>query len=450
MRVFIGMYNIANLMSIYSQGFRSLGFDVDCYEFTHHPFYELETRKVNFYGAANRVLSENNSEHPLLQPYYDDGLLDKLEIIISDQLSYDIYIFMNCMSLLPGNLDFPIIKRKNKIIISLFSGSEVRHSISAKEIWSTMDNTLPDIMAMSDSVVYNNDPIAAYRLINADVYERSIDKKIQNICMAEIFSDVILSVPEQSGLQLRPYQAYVHAVDPNSLKSKIPNRRYPIVSHVPSNPAVKRSELILKALDELAREGVKYTLIAKSRIPHSEVIDILSESDILVDQISNFPALLSHEAMASGCAVLTGRHELSMPIPLIEERCPAVHITTKTLKDRLRETIQNRAQRFELSTQGIDYIMAICTPQSAAVRLINAVERAMHNDYDYFPMWNHIHLQETINRLTDYAKILMIESINKNGRPAECTDLDKYKYSNNWSYQINHIGGWTYCRELKK
>jgi len=448
-RIFIGLYNIANLMDIYSNGFRRLGFQVDCFEVSDHPFYDLKTRKVNLYTSASQVMNsylENSSGVKLPPPHRDDRLLDMLEHLMRDFLQYDIYIFMNCMSLLPGNLDYPILKRNGKIIISLFSGSEIRHSRSAADIWSAMDNDLPDVMSSPDDVTYTHDQMEGYKIAHRNIYERSIDKKIQNVCMAELFADVTLSVPEQSGLQLKPYQAYVHAVDSYNIKPIIHGRKYPIVTHLPSNPAVKRSDLILRALDELSREGVKFTLIAKSGIPHLEVMRLLSESDILIDQISNFPALLSHEGMASGCAVLTGCHPLSMPIPLEEVGCPAVHITIKTLKEQIRNIIKDREERCRVSKQGVEYIAELCTPQMAAERLIDALERASRAEYDYFPMWHHAHIFEVFKAVTPYSRGLIIESIKKNGQPSRTPFTAE---SPEWSYPIHHLGGWTYCRALK-
>lgn len=416
MKVFIGVANTANMGFIYKKGFTQIGCQADFFERSPHPFYNNVGQKKLF-PLSLLLPVYKLYHHEDINPLENEILLSTLEQFLINQmlLDYDLYIFINAETILPGNLDLPILRKHQKQVISIFSGSEVRESESASRLWNdfNINYTLPYIKTQP-----LNNSISLLEMMFSNIYYPSMLKKSYQILMAEFFSDAILSVPEQSALQSSPYYPYIHAVDTESITFKLPRNTKARIVHIPSNPKVKRSDIILKALEEIKSEGVKFDLTAKTRIPHSEVKSLLSNADIVIDQLNVFPALLSHESMASGCAVLTGINPLGLPIPLEEYACPAVNITESNIKEITKKIITDIDLSRALAVLGQDYIMSYCTPKKGAERLISYLERSKKRDYDYYPVYFFKHLP-VINGQQRHSMIeyLLKKSLYKNGLP---------------------------------
>ena len=252
MKVFIGVANTANMGYIYKKGFTELGFQADLFERNPHPFYsQVESKPLFNFSLLSPIYNLYHEES--LCPTENEALLDTLESFLLNKnfLNYDLYLFINAETLLPGNLDLPILKRHGKKIISIFSGSEVRESETALDLWRdfSIEYTLPRIK--THSLDY---PTSLLETMFSNIYSPYMFKKMHQILMAECFADAILSVPEQSALQSSPYYPYIHAVDIDSLSFQITSNHVPNIVHIPSNPKVKRSDIILKALEELKEE----------------------------------------------------------------------------------------------------------------------------------------------------------------------------------------------------
>ena len=452
MKVFIGCHNLANMMSIYKKGFQEIGAEVDCYIQSEHPFYQEKFIQLDktidvSIQIINSYLMKNSR-----QSFYDDPvLLKQLEPVIQKYLDYDIYIFLNCMSLLPGNLDYPILKSKDKIIISLFSGSEVRDDTSAKDIWKDLGTqlTIRNQRKLFSGLYYD-----IFNLYNSSTYGPSLSRKRLNTLMAELYADLILSVPEQSSVQLAPYHPYIHGIHNDQCSAKIPNRKVPKIIHIPSSPEIKGTKLIISIMEELKAEGLKFNFEVQSKIPHNKVLKLLTDADILVDEFNFFPGLLSHEGLASGCAVLTGNHPFGLPIPLKKYQCPAIHISPSNLKEEMKKVILDRELRNTLATQGISYVNDYASPKACVTRLISYLERSSNKDYDYYPKYAFEKLKydnqdysfpflqnltfKVLKRHGVYSKYLIPRMITAHLLPQE-TSFNDFE---EWHYNIQNLSKW--------
>lgn len=78
------------------------------------------------------------------------------------------------------------------------------------------------------------------------------------------------------------------------------------ILHAPSSPILKGSQIIHSVVKRLQMEGFDFEYKELIGAPHSEVLDELSKSHIVINELFAFmPGLLSIEAMAHSCAVLT-------------------------------------------------------------------------------------------------------------------------------------------------
>lgn len=204
--------------------------------------------------------------------------------------------------------------------------------------------------------------------------------RIKRIRLHEKNAAVIFSGPDQSSLSLRPY---FHAHVPTDLSEttfSIPENKILKIVHCPSDSNAKGTRVIEAVVQELMAEGYEIEFLSLRNIPHQKLMDILSEADILVDElVFHGPGYLSIEAMASGCAVVTKYFEDSPE----SFRPPVVSATEKNLKDKLKELLNNRPKIKLLAEEGRKYVEKNNSLDVIADYYLNCLlERT---DFDYYP-----------------------------------------------------------------
>ena len=119
---------------------------------------------------------------------------------------------------------------------------------------------------------------------------------------------------------------------------------------------MKGSGPILQALELLRHEGVRFELRLLENLTNRQVVDQLSDADVLIDQLY-FPyhGKLTVEGMASGCAVTTCNREDYEPYPAGRPIC---HIDAGSIAAPLRRLLTNRELRLRLAHEGRQYALA--------------------------------------------------------------------------------------------
>ncbi|MBX9608603.1 MAG: hypothetical protein K2Y51_20455 [Gammaproteobacteria bacterium] len=131
-----------------------------------------------------------------------------------------------------------------------------------------------------------------------------------------------------------------------------PNPR-PLVVHAPSNAAVKGSHFIVRALEELSREGLRFDFRLLERVPHSEAQAWYRRADIIVDQIMiGATGVLTLEAWALGKPCVTYlREDLFQPFYGTRD-LPVANATPVTIKSVLARLIKDHDWRLHLARRG--------------------------------------------------------------------------------------------------
>ncbi|MCJ7531804.1 MAG: hypothetical protein MUO64_12335 [Anaerolineales bacterium] len=190
MRILVGSHEIAGLLLDFAEGFRSLGHQVTTVIHQHHRFY------------------------PDLQYDVDISAGASSEFISQLILNHDLFFFQFGHSLLPANLDFHLIKRSGKRIISLFNGDDVCHYSAYQQEFGT------DYKALG----FEGDPI---------------ERPLFSLRMAEWFSALIITDPVTNSLAVRPYMQVFLQLNISRYRFQIPRRYIPVVVHAPSSHAKK-------------------------------------------------------------------------------------------------------------------------------------------------------------------------------------------------------------------
>ena len=250
-------------------------------------------------------------------------------------LRHNAFVFLFGYSLLPYNLDLPVLKLFRKKTIMWFLGSDIRHYESVEAAVKKMG--------------------LKYRR-NESRRERpdKVERKKRMIHRVERYVDYIISSPTISHLLTRKYRTIFIPLDIDHIRyNNAPNQR-PVVVHAPSNEERKGTSYVLQAIDQLKKEGYDFEFRLFRKMPNTRVREALSKADIAVDQLfATGGGMFALESMAAGCAVLGGNiPELSGRPPGL----PIIHTDTDNIYQNLKMLLENPELRRELGEKGRKYV----------------------------------------------------------------------------------------------
>lgn len=291
-------------------------------------------------GYKSELIVYNSSVY---QYYYDINLnLDKKNMLLKiltlginflSCLKYDVYHFHYGRSLLPYNLDLPILKLLKKKIIMNYWGSDILQSDLAINF---TEFSLDDL-----EKIYPN-------LKNEKI--RNKIKRIDKIVNKSLVGDFSLLPYSPNSMVIR--QAieleYIPFIKAKKNNSKI------IIVHAPTNRKIKGTEFIISAVEKLSSEISNIELIIVEHKPHSEAIEIYKKADIIVDDILQGPyGIFAIECMALGKPVLCHIHK---NLVSYYEELPIINTSPKTIYGDLKKLIENPRKIEEIGRKGREYV----------------------------------------------------------------------------------------------
>jgi glycosyltransferase involved in cell wall biosynthesis len=181
-----------------------------------------------------------------------------------------------------------------------------------------------------------------------------------------------------------------------------------IISHSTNHRAVKGTEFIVNAVEELRQEGlkIKFNFIEKKK--NVEVKEIIEDSDIFIEQlIINNYALSALEAMSKGLPVIANLSNDFMTSVFRRysflNECPIVSATPETITDVLRVLITNPKLREELGRAGRQYVEKYHSYKTAQYMFGAIYDKLINNkDVDLMNLFHP--LLSDYNRSSPYVK----------------------------------------------
>lgn len=341
-RVLIGTEEVAFQVSEIAAGFRALGHDVTTVARQRNPFYPDVAYDHLMEGrlggtVPGRVLRKaGDIPRRIWSARRYRQLAD----------DHDTFVFVFGSSLLPSNRDLELLSSAGKEVIAVFLGSDIRH-------WSAAEQFREQVGLGT---------YAGYRTA------RTLDEVLLTLRSAELHATRSFFQPSFGELAIAPYHHLSIACDPERFEFRIPDRAVPRIVHAPSRRAVKGTEEILAALDQLRAEGVEFELVLLEGVPNSVVRTALRDADILVDELNEaYYGMLALEAMASGCAVACGNRSDIVPHPA--ER-PIEHVSPDTIREVVRRLVEDQGRRRHLAEAGRSYVQTHHAPTSVAAQLL--------------------------------------------------------------------------------
>lgn len=355
MRILVGTYEICGWVSLFQKTLTRLGHQCDSLVKIRHPFYSSSKYTYNASRYHVPFKFKNERLRSIVQKI-NDRITNRylLEFVKKNKAKYDLIIFI-WDTILPSFADLEIFQRNNTKIIFLFAGTDVR----------------------SHSHFINSFDASQWEFPDYWVNENIAHKK-SYVEVAEKFADLIYSVPDQAGLQKRPYYHLQIPIDLSNFTFRNNKRRVPKVIHLPSDPWKKGTDVIEKAIKELISEGVQINFFSYRNIDHNNMPELLQDTDILVDEIVfHGPGVLSFEAMASGCAVAT-RYLESSPASF---RPPVWNINAENIKNKLEILFSNYELQQKLIVEGRKFVEQHNNALVVAQNMLNNLSNPTTPDY---------------------------------------------------------------------
>lgn len=338
MRILHASDTAAGIPSVLASEQRRLGHVAHSLRYADHPFGYQSDSVFAAWAAAGRL----------------EKLRLALRTTVGVSLRYDVFHLTAGRTLLPFMLDLPLLKALNRTIVVHFHGCEVRHVAA--------DRKQRDVFCHQCPVR----PACRPRL---QQWRRR---------MAERFADVMLcSTPDL--LQAVPRAHYVpNPIDLRGWRSNGQPREAAdglfTVVHAPSNPLLKGTEYVIRAVDDLRRAGLPIQLRLVTGVPHEQVHAVYESADLVVDQLLiGWYGVAAIEAMALRKPVVA---YLEPGLAQRYGRPPMLHATPETLKAVLTGALEARADLSELADRGHAYVGATHDARRVATDLLDLYRAA--------------------------------------------------------------------------
>jgi glycosyltransferase involved in cell wall biosynthesis len=336
MRILHAPTNIAGQPHVLSRALRRLGHESDVLATERHAF-----------GYPQDILF--NYDH-LRTPWRQIRKGAELARLVH---RYDVFHFYYGESLLAAHRDVPFLKKAGKRVVFHFRGCDIRmRALSlARPVSACLDCPAP----------CRPDPLkeelreAAWRL--ADRVLVATPDLLESVPRAELVTQAI-DLDEWPELPVR--------VQP---------RERIVILHAPSDPVIKGTVYVERAIAALQAAGYPVELRLLQRRPHSEIRKAFDEADIVIDQLLlGWYANFAIEAMACNRPVVAFIRD---DLPLVAGYTPPIlSATPATIQRVLAELIESAAVRRSLAEAGREYVSRVHSPARIASRLVEVYQRS--------------------------------------------------------------------------
>ena len=261
-------------------------------------------------------------------------------------LNFEIYHFHYGRTLIFGFLDLPILKLLGKKVVFEYHGSDIRNPFG-----------------FANSISFT-------KKIGLLVKQASL--KI----VSRLFVDAeVVTTPDL--LEYAPSANFIPvAVEDHWLSSqfRIPGKNGKIlIVHAPTDRAVKGSDYVVSAVNQLQKEGLPVELDLVEGVLPEEVRKRFEKADIAVDQLLiGWYGLFAVEMMALGkpvvCYIRDDLKKYASDLPIV----PA---NTETLVEVLRKLVQDVKMRKTLGRRGLQFVREFHGSDVVAMRFIELYKK---------------------------------------------------------------------------
>lgn len=320
---------IAGQMGILTKALRERGIKATSLNFFKNPFGFKCDIEVNFKKGRGAVIKRNLIAVPYFLRF----------------LSYDIFHFHFGNSFFLKNLDLPFLKLFGKKIIFHFHGSDIRNPEYLKALAKGFKKLPPKIKKTQKERLERIKRFADKILV-------STPDLLEIAGQEATFLPVAIDLKEID--RIKPF--------PFSSKKEIK------IFHAPSNPQIKGTKFIIKAIEALKKEKYKIKFKIATGLPRKKILRLCKASDIVIDQLlMGWYGMISVEAMAFEKPVLCFiREDLKKFVPSL----PILNTSPQNLILDLKKIIEDEELRKKLGKEGREFVEKFHSKEKVAEKLI--------------------------------------------------------------------------------
>ena len=229
-----------------------------------------KSKCIVFHDASNRQLHDlslRTNEYNPFKRYFI-----RIRTLIEVLGNYDLIHFCSTDTFLPLNIDLPILKIFKKKLIMTFCGTDIRiKSIHAKRT---------QYVHHYHYSKFHTDYFIKLRMYWLNLFINRF------FAIRELYSYAECCIPK-SKIARTPWINNI-GFDISTAKYNKPKENQPNIIkivHAPSNPKVKGTFFIRKEISKIRKMGFKIEYIELIGVPNKKVQEIISEADIIIDQI---------------------------------------------------------------------------------------------------------------------------------------------------------------------
>jgi len=319
----VGVDEVANCTLFFKKAFEDEAVSVN---FRQNKFYQN-----NQYDYSLNV--KNKYLLYLARIFYGPYLLAKL----ANESDVFVYFWWTGFCI-DREIDYKFLKNKNKKIVCIFVGSDIRSGKLTKEAFDRKEE----------------DHFVNYINIINDKNENRV-KRVVNL--AEKYSDMIISPKKVQLSYLNDsIDFFMYMINDNILYngSKFNTNDKIKVLHAPSNPMVKGTPLVRAAIKKLKTEGYNFEYIELINKSNNVILSNLEKSHIVLNQFyASMPGVFGVEAMAKYNAVLMSPDYENLP-----QGAENAWVKTKywEIYDNLKYLLDNPNEIEEYAKNGFNFV----------------------------------------------------------------------------------------------
>ncbi|MCI8918681.1 MAG: hypothetical protein HFH29_07930 [Eubacterium sp.] len=378
-RIFLGTQEIAGVMLRLHNAFDDLGITNSYYCV---PEYVYGTAEGGEYKNEELRHYDRHTEH-VKKMYWANHrirfrlwqlvqMFDVLWIFIKALFRYNAFIYIFGRGLFFRNFYLSHIQFLEYWILRLFHKRVV--------IWCCGDDTRPPYCGSFDG--------------DSKALKTVTKQKAKIVRMQEKYA-VMIDFPASSHFHKRPYINYTSIgvpIDQNEIAGKKDkNKEKVVIFHAPSDQKWKGTQTIRKVIAHIKSLGFPVEYVEVTGVSHETVIEMIAESDIVVDQMfSDTPmAGFAAEAAANGIPVVVAGYyadyyktQFCRPIP------PTCFCRPDQLERMLISLIQDQQERIKVGALEKKFVMENWMSHDVAKRMLSLIDGTYPKEWLYDPKQN--------------------------------------------------------------
>ncbi len=270
---------------------------------------------------------------------------------------YNTFHFYFGVTLLPLNLDLPILKLLGKKMIMSYCGSDVR-------LYEIEKRRNPYISLLETGRNKpENDGKKKLRMLWHNLW---VDK----FTAGEIIYKSVRRMIPKSKVDDSMFLS-LDGIKTSDFTPKYDSNEIPKIVHAPTDEDLKGTKYLEKALDKLKKKGLSFEYMKVKNKDHDEAMKDYRTADIIVDQLLiGGMGKFSVEAMALGKPVVVYLNEdIASELPDV----PIVNANIHNLDEVLTELIQSPTQRKKIGKRARKFVENHCEKSDILKHFIDLV-----------------------------------------------------------------------------